>query len=107
VLVRTFAQQLLHAAGANYFFTNMALGQKPPAEEDPKRDQYKTKADVVAFLKKSFADGAAAISSKGDAGMAGTVTDPEATDSSAFPTWRMRLSSTPGSTTINWPSTTV
>ncbi|HEY6937262.1 MAG TPA: DinB family protein, partial [Terriglobales bacterium] len=32
---RTFAEQLLHAAGANYFFTNMALGQKPPAEEDP------------------------------------------------------------------------
>jgi uncharacterized damage-inducible protein DinB len=74
---RTFAQQLLHAAGANYFFTNMANGQKPPAEEDPKRDQYKTKADVVAFVKKSFADGAAAISSKGDAGMAGTVTDPD------------------------------
>jgi uncharacterized damage-inducible protein DinB len=74
---RTFAEQLLHAAGANYFFTNMALGQKPPAEEDPKRDQYKTKADVVAFVKKSFADGAAAISSKGDSGMAGTVTDPD------------------------------
>ncbi|HKT70328.1 MAG TPA: DinB family protein [Terriglobales bacterium] len=74
---RTFAEQLLHAAGANYFFTNLALGQKPPAEEDPKRDQYKTKADVVAFVKKSFADGASAISSKGDSGMAGTVTDPD------------------------------
>ena len=74
---RTFAQQLLHAAGDNYFFTNLALGQKPPSEEDPKRDQYKTKADVVAFVKKSFADGAAAISSKGDAGMAGMVTDPD------------------------------
>lgn len=74
---RTFAEQLLHAAGANYFFTTLALGQKPPAEEDPKRDQYKTKADVVAFVKKSFADGAAAISTKGDAGMAGSVTDPD------------------------------
>lgn len=74
---RTFAAQLLHAAGANYFFTTLALGQKPPAEEDPKRDQYKTKADVVAFVKKSFADGAAAISTKGDAGMAGSVTDPD------------------------------
>jgi uncharacterized damage-inducible protein DinB len=74
---RTFAQQLLHAAGSNYFFTNIAMGQKPPAEEDPKVDQYKTKADVVVFVKKSFADGAAAISSKGDQGMAGTVTDPD------------------------------
>src|SRR2546428_13498758 len=54
---RSFAEQLLHAAGANYFFTNLAQGQKPPAEEDPKRDQYKTKADVVAFVQKSFAVG--------------------------------------------------
>jgi uncharacterized damage-inducible protein DinB len=74
---RSFAEQLLHAAGANYFFTNLALGQKPPAEEDPKRDQYKTKADVVAFVKKSFADGAAAIKTKGDKGMADLVTDPD------------------------------
>ena len=73
---RSFAEQLLHAAGANYFFTNLALGQKPPAEEDPKRDLYKTKADVVAFVKKSFADGAAAIKAKGDSGMSVTVVDP-------------------------------
>lgn len=74
---RSFAEQLLHAAGANYFFTNLALGQKPPAEEDPKRDQYKTKADVVAFVKKAFADGAAAIKAKGDKGMADQFTDPD------------------------------
>jgi uncharacterized damage-inducible protein DinB len=74
---RSFAEQLLHAAGANYFFTNLALGEKPPAEEDPKRDRYKTKADVVAFVKKSFADGAAAIKVKGDKGMADLVTDPD------------------------------
>ena len=52
---RSFAEQLLHAAGANYYFINPVMGKKPPAEEDPKRDQYKTKADVVAFVKKSFA----------------------------------------------------
>ena len=74
---RGFAEQLLHAAGANYFFTTLALGQKAPAEEDPKRDQYKTKADVVAFVKKSFADGAAAIKTKGDKGMADLITDPD------------------------------
>jgi len=72
--VRSFAEQLLHAAGANYFFTNPAQGQKPPAEEDPKRDKYKTKSDVVAFVKKSFEDGAAAIKAKGDKGMSETVT---------------------------------
>ncbi len=73
---RTFAEQLLHAANANYFFTNPATGQKPPALEDPKRDQYKTKADVAAFVRKAFADGAAVIKSKGDAGMNDLITDP-------------------------------
>ncbi|MHB8217268.1 MAG: DinB family protein [Candidatus Sulfotelmatobacter sp.] len=73
---RSFAEQLLHAANANYFFTNLAKGEKPPAEEDPKRDQYKTKAAVAAFVKKAFADGAAAIKAKGDKGMSDIVTDP-------------------------------
>jgi len=72
---RTFAEQLLHAAGANYYFINPVIGQKPPAGEDPKRDQYKTKADVVAFVKKSFADGAAAIKSKGDKGLNDLIVD--------------------------------
>jgi uncharacterized damage-inducible protein DinB len=67
---RSFAEQLLHAAWANYLFINPVMGQKPPAAEDPKRDQYKTKADIVAFVKKSFADGAAAIQSKGEKGLA-------------------------------------
>jgi len=74
---RSFAEQLLHAAGANYFFTNLAMGQKPPAEEDPKRADYKTKADIVAFVKKSFADGAAAIQAKGDKGMSDLIVDPD------------------------------
>jgi len=73
---RSFAEQLLHAAGANYFFINIANGEKPPAEEDPSRAKYKTKADVVEFVKKSFEDGAAAIKAKGDAGMAGMMIDP-------------------------------
>ncbi len=66
---RSFAEQLLHAAGSMYYFTNPATGQKPPAAEDPKREQYKTKADIVAFVKKSVADGAAAIQSNGEKGL--------------------------------------
>jgi len=73
---RSFAEQLLHAAGANYYFTNPAMGKNTPVEENPKRDQYKTKADVVAFVKKSFADGAAAIKAKGDKGMSDLIVDP-------------------------------
>ena len=73
---RSFAEQLLHAAGANYYFINPVLGQKPPAEEDMKRDKFKTKAEIVAFVKKAFADGAAAIKSKGDKGLNETIVDP-------------------------------
>jgi uncharacterized damage-inducible protein DinB len=65
---RSFAEQLLHAAGSCYYFTNTVMGQKPPAG-DPNRDQYKSKADIVAFVKKSFADGATAIQAKGEKGM--------------------------------------
>ena len=66
---RSFAEQLLHAAGSCYYFTNPVMGKKPPAAEDPKREQYKSKADVVAFVKKAFDDGVAAIQSKGEKGM--------------------------------------
>ena len=51
-----------------YYFTNPVT-----AAEDPKRDQYKTKAGIVAFVKKSVTDGAAAIQSKGENGLTETV----------------------------------
>ena len=73
---QSFAQRLLHAANVNYFFTNVVLGQKPPSMEDAEKQQFKTKADIAAFVKKSFADGAAAIKQGGDAGMNKLVTDP-------------------------------
>lgn len=74
--VGTFAQRLIHAAHANEFFINALQGQKMPEMADPKRDQFKTKSDVVAFVKKSFAEGAAAIKVKGDKGMSDLVVDP-------------------------------
>jgi uncharacterized damage-inducible protein DinB len=73
--VRSFAEQLLHVAGTNYYFTNTAL-DKELGPEDLPRDKYKTKADIVAALKKSFADGAEAFKQKGDAGMSATVKHP-------------------------------
>jgi uncharacterized damage-inducible protein DinB len=72
---RSFAEQLLHAANANYYFINPVRGTKIPTG-DPKRDQYKTKAEVAAFVKKSFADAAALIKEKGDAGMSELFPDP-------------------------------
>jgi len=44
--------------------------------DDPKREQFKTKDDVVTFVKKSFADGVAQIKAKGDKGMSDLVVAP-------------------------------
>ena len=74
--VGSFAERLIHAAHANQFFINTVLGQKPPAMEDPKRVEFKNKADVVMFVKNSFVDGVAAIKAKGNKGMSELVVDP-------------------------------
>jgi uncharacterized damage-inducible protein DinB len=72
---RSFAEQLLHVAGSNDLFTAVAKGEKPA--DDESCANYKTKAAVVAYLKKSFADGAAVIKANGDAGMARNVVSAE------------------------------
>jgi len=75
--VRTFAEQLLHVAGTNYVLLSAIKGsQIGPGTEDPPRQNYKTKADVVALLKKSVEDGVALINAKGDAGMGKPVKFP-------------------------------
>ena len=73
---RSFKEQLVHGAGANYYFTNPVLGKAAPSDDDMNADRYKTKAEVVAFVKKAFADGAAAIQAKGDKGMSDLIVDP-------------------------------
>lgn len=66
--VRTFAEQLLHVAGSSYLFIDSASG-KEMGPEDLSRDKFKTKAEIVAVLKKSVEDGAALIRAAGDEGM--------------------------------------
>lgn len=80
--VGSFAERLIHVAHANQFLINILRGEKMPEMDDPKRDQFKSKAEIVAFVKKSFADGAAAIQSKGDKGMSDMVVDPFANEQS-------------------------
>lgn len=70
--VRSFREQLLHAASANYFFIRLAGGEKTK----PAHTADDTKAQVVAVLKESFADGAALIRKLGDAGMGRQVKHP-------------------------------
>ncbi len=55
--VRTFAQQVKHIAAVNYMMAGAILSEKPPVdlggENGP--DNITSKADVVKFLKDSFA----------------------------------------------------
>lgn len=65
--VRTFGQILVHIAASNYFATNPAMGKSTKdLQDDPKG--YETKEQIVAFVKKSFADGDAALKAGGDSG---------------------------------------
>jgi hypothetical protein len=72
---RTFGANLLHAAASMYYFTDLALGQKPRYPDDPDRTNLKTKVQVIAFVKKSVADGADAIKTLGDSGLERAVDD--------------------------------
>jgi len=74
---RTFISQLIHVSASMYYFTDTAQGQKPRYPDDPKRDTLKTKADIVAFVKKCVADGAAEIKTLGDKGLNQIYTDPD------------------------------
>jgi uncharacterized damage-inducible protein DinB len=70
---RSFVEQLLHVSASMYFFTDLAEGKKARYGDDPKRDELKTREQVVAFVKKAVQDGADEIKAKGDAGMKGSV----------------------------------
>ena len=80
---RSFAEQLLHAAGGNYFFINPAKGLDAP-KGDPKRADFKSKSALVEFVKKSFADGAALIQTKGDSGLNDVFVDPFSKNQARF-----------------------
>jgi uncharacterized damage-inducible protein DinB len=64
--VKTFAQQIKHVAAVNFLVGATILGEKPPAEVgNPEMgpDGLKTKAEIVKYLKDSFAYARKAIQS--------------------------------------------
>jgi hypothetical protein len=74
---RTFRDVLIHVSASMYYFTDLANGKKPHLPDDPKATDLniKSKADLVAFVKKCVADGADTIKAKGDKGMNIEVND--------------------------------
>ena len=55
--VRSFSQQVKHVAAVNYIVAAGILGEKPPVDTGGENgpDSAKSKADIVKFLKDSFA----------------------------------------------------
>ena len=71
---RTFAQNLLHAAAVDYELIRSVAGSPVGPDfgkdvENPSRDVYKTKADVVKLIQQAVTDGADLIKKQGDAGL--------------------------------------
>src|SRR5262249_10579735 len=70
---RTFALNLLHAAALDFVLIRRISGANMGADfgegDNPTRDQFKTKADIVKFVQEAVADGAKVIQQQGDAGL--------------------------------------
>jgi uncharacterized damage-inducible protein DinB len=70
---RTFALNLLHAAALDFVLIRRVSGSNVGPDfgegDNPTRDQFKTKADVVKFVQEAVADGAQVIQQQGDAGL--------------------------------------
>ena len=61
--VRTFGQQLKHVAASNYLIWSPITGEKPPdtVNDGKGPDNMKAKADIIKYLKDSFAYGHKAV----------------------------------------------
>src|SRR5712672_816792 len=77
---RTFAQNLLHAAALDFVLIRRVSGSNIGPDfgegDNPSRDAFKTKADVVKFVQQAVADGAKVIKEQGDAGLDRIATRP-------------------------------
>lgn len=76
--VRTFAQQIKHVAAVNYELGAALLEQKPPVDigDESGPSSITSKADIIKYLKDSFAYVHKAIATINDANLVGTVRSP-------------------------------
>lgn len=70
---RTFAQNLLHAAAFEFVVVRAVSGSNIGPDfgdgDNPSRDAFKTKSDVVKFVRQAVAEGSRVIEEQGDAGL--------------------------------------
>lgn len=76
--VRTFAQQVKHVAAVNYLVAASIIGEKPPIELGGENgpDNIKSKADIMKFLKDSFAYAHKAVGTVNEQNMVEPVPSP-------------------------------
>ena len=76
--VRTFAEQVKHVAAVNYLVGASILGEKPPVELGGENgpDSVKSKADIVKFLKDSFAYAHKAVGSVNEGNLITPIKSP-------------------------------
>jgi uncharacterized damage-inducible protein DinB len=74
---RTFALNLLHAAALDFVVIRRISGTNVGPDfgdgDNPTRDQFKTKADIVKFVQEAVTDGAKVIQQQGEAGLDNTT----------------------------------
>ena len=74
---RTFALNLLHAAALDFVLIRRVSGSNVGPDfgegDNPTRDHFRTKADVVKFVQEAVADGAQVIQQQGDVGLDNTT----------------------------------
>jgi hypothetical protein len=70
---RTFALNLLHVAALDFILIRRVSGSNVGPDfgegDNPTRDAFKTKADVVKFVQEAVTDGAQVIQQQGDTGL--------------------------------------
>ncbi len=86
--VRTFAQQLKHVAASNYLIWSPITGEKPPdtVNDGKGPDNMKAKAEIIKFLKDSFAFGHKSVATLNSSNLVEPMTS-----SSGRPTTRLFL----------------
>jgi uncharacterized damage-inducible protein DinB len=76
--VRTFGDQLKHVAASNYLIWSPITGEKPPdtVNDGKGPDNMKAKADIIKFVKDSFAFGHKAVATLNESNLVQPITRP-------------------------------
>ena len=74
--VRTFGEQLKHIAASNYLIWSPITGEKPPDNTNDGKgpDNMKAKADIIKFVKDSFAFGHKAVATLNSSNLVEPIT---------------------------------